>query len=218
MGQHRLGRALGQDAPVAQQQEVIGEHRGQVQVVHDRQRPHMPNTPLIALLLGTTLFATQAGAQDPVLLDPIGLRAGAEKVASSVPKSVTVIHGQALADLAPGSIGDVLAQVPGVANTSGAGFFGQRFNIRGLGATGTAASEAGIVQRIDGERTYYESHRQGSLFVEPDVLKRVEVLHGPGSPTLHGAGALGGVIAMETIDAGNLIAPGVDSGGRVRLR
>lgn len=177
----------------------------------------MPHSPIIALLLGTTLLATQAGAQDPILLDPIVLRAGAEKVASSVPQSVTVTEGQALTDLAPGNIGDVLAQVPGVSNTGGAGFFGQGFNIRGFGATGTAASEAGIVQLIDGERKYYESYRQGSLFVEPDFLKRVEVLRGPGSSTLHGAGALGGVIAMETIDAGDLIADGSDSGGRVRL-
>lgn len=173
----------------------------------------------IALLMGTTLLAAplHAQEQDPILLDPIVLYAGSETVASSVPQSVTVLDGQALEDLAPGSIGDVLAQVPGVSNTGGAGFFGQGFNIRGFGATGTAASEAGIIQLIDGERKYYESYRQGSLFVEPDFLKRVEVLRGPGSSTLYGAGALGGVIAMETIDAGDLIAPGADSGGRIRL-
>ena len=145
------------------------------------------------------------------------LRAGAEKGALSVPQSVTVIERQAPADLAPASIGDVLVQVPGPANPGGAGLFGQGFNIRGFGATGTAASEAGIVQRIDAERTYSESYCQGFLFVEPDFLKRVEVLRGPGSSTLHGAGALGGVIAMETIDADDRIAPGANSGGRVRL-
>lgn len=173
--------------------------------------------PFIAMLLGTALLAAPGRAQEATLLDPIVLRAGSEKVASSVPQSVTVIDAQALDDLAPGSIGDVLAQVPGVSNTGGAGFFGQGFNIRGFGATGTAASEAGIVQLIDGERKFYESYRQGSLFVEPDFLRRVEVLRGPGSSTLHGAGALGGVIAMETIDAADLIAEGRDSGGRVRL-
>lgn len=178
----------------------------------------MHKPPLIALFLGTTLLAGPALAQeDPILLDPIVLRAGSERVASSVPQSVTVIDTQALEDLAPGSIGDVLAQVPGVANTGGAGFFGQGFNIRGFGATGTAASEAGIIQLIDGERKYYESYRQGSLFVETDFLKRVEVLRGPTASTLYGAGALGGVIAMETIDAEDLIAPGRDSGGRARL-
>ncbi|WP_246053650.1 hypothetical protein [Paracoccus hibiscisoli] len=50
-----------------------------------------------------------------------------------------------MADLVPGSNGDVLAQVPAVANTGGAGFFGQGFNLRGFGATGTCASQASIV-------------------------------------------------------------------------
>lgn len=180
----------------------------------------MNKLTIFAFLLGTTPLAAPGWAKDaaqPVMLDPIVLRAGTEKVASSVPQSVTVVDEAALNDLAPGSIGDVLVQVPGVANTGGAGFFGQGFNIRGFGSSGTAASEAGIVQLIDGERKYYESYRQGSLFVEPDFLKRVEVLRGPGSSTLYGAGALGGVIALETIDAGDLIADGQTSGGRVRL-
>ncbi|MGP9803584.1 TonB-dependent receptor domain-containing protein [Paracoccus sp. NSM] len=178
------------------------------------------NLTALAALLGTTLMTTPLLAQeqaDGLLLDPIVLRAGTEKVASSVPQSVTVVDQDQLDDLNPGTIGDVLANVPGVQGVGSAGFFGQGFNIRGFGATGSAASEAGIVQIIDGERKYYESYRQGSLFVEPDFLKRVEVLRGPGSSTLYGAGALGGVIAMETIEAGDLIAEGRTSGGRVRL-
>ncbi len=180
----------------------------------------MHRLTILALFLGTTPLAAPGLAQDAAngfVLDPLVLRGGVEKVASSVPQSVTVVDQDGLNDLAPGSIGDVLAQVPGVSNTGGAGFFGQGFNIRGFGSSGTAASEAGIVQLIDGERKYYESYRQGSLFVEPDFLKRVEVLRGPGSSTLYGAGALGGVIAMETVDAGDLIPDGQSSGGRVRL-
>ncbi|MDO5643196.1 MAG: TonB-dependent receptor, partial [Paracoccus sp. (in: a-proteobacteria)] len=123
-----------------------------------------------------------------------------------------------LDDTAPGTIGQALTQVPGVASVGSSSFFGQGFNIRGFGSSGTAASEAGIVQMIDGERKYYESYRQGSLFVEPDFLTRIEVLRGPGSTTLYGAGALGGVIAMETVSAGDLIRDGATQGGRARLR
>lgn len=180
----------------------------------------MKRLTIFAVLLGTTQLAAPGWAQDTgsaVMLDPIVLRAGTEKVASSVPQSVTVVGTEQLEDINPGNIGDVLAQVPGVAGVGSSGFFGQGFNIRGFGSNGAAASEAGIVQIIDGERKYYESYRQGSLFVEPDFLKRVEVLRGPGSSTLYGSGALGGVIAMETIDAGDLIAEGATSGGRVRL-
>jgi hemoglobin/transferrin/lactoferrin receptor protein len=174
----------------------------------------------IALLLGTTYLAAPAHAQlegNSIPLDPIVLRAGTQKVASSVPQSVSVVDDQDLDDLQPGNIGDVLATVPGVAGVGSSSFFGQGFNIRGFGSSGTAASEAGIVQLIDGEKKYYESYRQGSLFVEPDFLKRVEVLRGPGASTLYGSGALGGVIAMETIDAGDVIPEGRTSGGRVKL-
>lgn len=171
----------------------------------------------LALLMGSAaLCALPAMAQDIIELDPIVLRAGTPKIASEVPQSVTVLDAEALEDIAPDNIGDVLDMVPGVAGVGSGSFFGQSFNIRGFGS-GLAASESGIVQLLDGEEKYYESYRQGSLFVEPDFLKRVEVLRGPGSSTLYGSGALGGVIAMETIDAEDLIAEGATQGGRVRL-
>lgn len=172
---------------------------------------------LLVTLLGTTSLATAQENTGVITLDPIVLRAGTEKVASSVPQSVSVVDEEQLTEIAPDNIGDVLENVPGVAGVGSSGFFGQGFNIRGFGASETAASEAGIVQLVDGEKKYFESYRQGALFVEPDFLKRVEVLRGPGSTTLYGSGALGGVIAMETIDAGDLIADGATSGGRVKL-
>lgn len=188
----------------------------------------MPPRPLVLLFLSTVAMPAALSAQTapadlpapvvpgPVVLDPVVLRAGAEKVASDVPQSVSVVDQADLDRIAPDSIGDVLRRVPGVSGVGSASFFGQAFNIRGFGA-GLASSESGIVQLIDGEEKYYESYRQGSLFVEPDFLKRVETLRGPGSSTLYGSGALGGVIAMETIDAGDLIAKGAQQGGRVRL-
>lgn len=170
------------------------------------------------MLLGTAVPGAALAQERSLVLDPVILRAGTEKVASDVPQSVSVVDTRELDDTAPGTIGQALAQVPGVAGVGSSSFFGQGFNIRGFGSSGTAASEAGIVQLIDGERKYYESYRQGSLFVDPDFLTRVEVLRGPGASTLYGAGALGGVIAMETVSADDLIPDGATQGGRVRLR
>lgn len=160
---------------------------------------------------------SDAPAEQTYLLDPLVLRAGTPKVASSVPQSVSVVDSQSLDDIAPIHIGEVLSTVPGVAGTGSGSFFGQGFNIRGFGANSLAAGEAGIVQLIDGEEKYYESYRQGALFVEPDFLRQVEVLRGPGSSTLYGTGALGGVIAMETIEASDLIAEGETFGGKVKI-
>ncbi|WP_245727395.1 TonB-dependent receptor domain-containing protein [Paracoccus isoporae] len=164
-----------------------------------------------------TLPVAAQEMDNPITLDPIFLSAGIEKVASSVPQSVSVVDQGDIDDIAPESIGDVLETVPGVAGVGSSSFFGQGFNIRGFGSAGSAAHEAGIVQLIDGEEKYFESYRQGALFVEPDFIKRVEVLRGPGASTLYGSGALGGVIAMETIDPGDLIRDGQTSGGRVKL-
>lgn len=177
-----------------------------------------------ALLASCCLLPFLAHAQDraatedrdPYMLDQIVIRAGVPKVASEVPQSISVVDSQTLNDIAPGHIGQVLDTVPGVAGVGSGSFFGQAFNIRGFGS-GLASSESGIVQLVDGEKKYYESYRQGSLFVEPDFMKRVEVLRGPGASTLYGSGALGGVIAMETIDADDLIAEGKTWGGRTKL-
>lgn len=179
-----------------------------------------------ALLAGSTCLTTfalspaalaQDGAPQGYVLDQLVLRAGKPKVASEVPQSVSVVDGQQLEDIDATHIGEVLSTVPGVAGVGSGSFFGQGFNIRGFGASSNAASEAGIVQLIDGEKKYYESYRQGALFVEPDFLRQVEVLRGPGSSTLYGSGALGGVIAMETIEASDLIAPGKTFGGKAKL-
>lgn len=172
---------------------------------------------IFAFLLGSTALPLAGAAQQATVLDPIVLSAGVEKVASSVPQSVSVIDSADLDAMQPGNIGDVLENVPGVAGVGSGSFFGQGFNIRGFGGSETAASESGIVQLVDGEQKYYSSYRQGALFVEPDFLKRVEVLRGPTASTLYGSGALGGVISMETIDPGDLIAEGRRSGGRVKL-
>ncbi|MDQ7263093.1 TonB-dependent receptor [Paracoccus sp. PS-1] len=176
-------------------------------------------TCLTALSLTLPLQAQERAeaARPAYVLDQIVLRAGKPKVASEVPQSVSVVDGQQLADIEPVHIGEVLATVPGVAGVGSGSFFGQGFNIRGFGSSGAAASESGIVQLIDGEEKYFESYRQGALFVEPDFLRQVEVLRGPGSSTLYGSGALGGVIAMETIEAGDLIAEGQSFGGKAKL-
>lgn len=177
---------------------------------------------LTALTLTTPVLAQQRTGEDEktrttFVLDQLVLRAGKPKVASEVPQSVSVVDSEQLRDIEAGHIGEVLATVPGVAGVGSGSFFGQGFNIRGFGSTEMAAAESGIVQLIDGEKKYYESYRQGALFIEPDFLRQVEVLRGPGSSTLYGSGALGGVIAMETIEASDLIAEGSTFGGKAKL-
>lgn len=159
------------------------------------------------LAVVAAITAQGAYAQQSTEVDPIVINAGQSKVASDVPQSVTVVNQEKLDETQAATIGDILDTVPGVSGVGSSSPLGQSFNIRGVGA-GLDAAESSIITLVDGEELYYESYRQGSLFVEPELLKRVEVLRGPGSSTLYGSGAMGGVILMETKDASDFLKDG----------
>ncbi len=131
----------------------------------------------------TAICANVVTAQEETQLDQIVVNAGVDKVASDVPQSVSVVNQERLDDIQAGTIGDVLDTLPGISGVGSSSILGQSFNIRGVGA-GLDAAESSILTLVDGEELYYESYRQGSLFTEPDLLKRVEVLRGPGYSTL----------------------------------
>lgn len=157
------------------------------------------NVPLHAQETQTEGFSTNLGR--------IVVGAGAPKVAIDAPQSITVLEEEDIARVQSGTIGDVLENSPGISTVGSESRFGESFNIRGIGG-GTSADEPRIVTLIDGVKKYYESYRQGSLFTDPEFFKNVEILRGPSSSTLYGAGAIGGVIALETRDAADFLEAG----------
>ncbi|MEM6373924.1 MAG: TonB-dependent receptor, partial [Pseudomonadota bacterium] len=170
------------------------------------KRPLLRASVAMSLALSVPAFA-QEEIETFTPLGRIVLGAGAEKVAIDAPQSISVLEEEDIAEVQPGTIGDVLERSPGVSTVGSESRFGESFNIRGIGG-GTSADEPRIVTVIDGVRKYYESYRQGSLFTDPEFFKRVEILRGPGSSTLYGAGALAGVISLETKDASDFLDPG----------
>ena len=151
--------------------------------------------------------AASAQAQTVYDLDEVVVSAGEEKVASEVPQAVSVVDQEELDALQPSTVGEALSSLPGVTVAGSSSFFGQSINIRGVGS-GAAADEPKIIMLVDGQEKYYEQYRMGSLFVDTDLLKRVEVLRGPGSSTLYGTGAMGGVVSMETKEASDFLIDG----------
>ena len=97
----------------------------------------MTMTARRAVLLAGAAFLTPLTAlgqeSDSLTLDTIVLRAGQPRVASGVPQAVTVIDEDELTAIEPATIGDVLDVVPGVSGVGSSSFFGQSFNIRGIG-------------------------------------------------------------------------------------
>lgn len=171
-----------------------------------------------ALMLAGVAQAQQTSedsAAAQLSLGRIVVSAGAEKVAIDTPQAVTALNQEDIDNAQATTMGDLLEAIPGVSVVGGVSALGQGFNIRGMG-TGLADSDSRILTQIDGVTKFYEQYRMGALFSEPDMFKRVEVLRGPASSTLYGAGALAGVINFTTKDASDFLTG--DDRFAVRLR
>lgn len=142
-------------------------------------------------------------------LDPITIFATLSPIASfDYPGQVTVIDRERIEDLQPSSLADVFDGVPGAYVDGGPRRSGQTPIIRGN-------REEDVLILIDGVRQSFISGHDGRIFVEPELLKSAEIVKGPIS-ALYGSGALGGVIALTTVDAGDFLDPGETAGVRLK--
>ncbi|WP_374370841.1 TonB-dependent hemoglobin/transferrin/lactoferrin family receptor [Dongia sp.] len=190
-------------------------------------RPRLlASTALLAALLlplgpasaqETTDPATQetelpAADEEILPLDPLTVTGTkTPRRASEVPATIDVIDQEQLERKQPQTVGDVLNDLPGVEMEGGNKGSSSQPNIRGMGSTGWGTNR--VVTLIDGARQNVGSGHGGMMFIDPDMVKQIEVMKGPGS-TLYGSGAIGGVIAIETKDAADFI----DEGDTVGLR
>lgn len=159
-----------------------------------------------------------AAAKKPrvTLLQRLVLGAGIGKVAIDTPQAVSVINQEQLDERMGTTVGDVLDEAPGVNVSGSERLLGETFNIRGVGAPESAGDEGRILMNVDGASKYYESYRMGGFFSDPELYKRIEILRGPASSTLYGAGALGGVINFATKDASDFLQDGQKGALRVK--
>ncbi len=156
-----------------------------------------------AVLPATALLAAPALAQvpAPTALDPVTVTATkTPHRVDDVPAAVNVIGTEEIERRVPRTMNDVFGDVPGVEITGGPRRGGMDVNIRGLDGQR-------VVTTIDGARQNFDAGHKGRFFLDPDLLKQVEVLKGPAS-TLYGSGATGGVVAMRTKDASDFLEPG----------
>ncbi|KAI95826.1 hypothetical protein T281_03385 [Rhodomicrobium udaipurense JA643] len=165
-------------------------------------------------LSASTLLSASAFSQDEagqrVQLDEISIFATLNPIAAfDYPGQVSVVQKDQIEIEQPTSISDVLKSIPGVYVGGGPRIAGQDPQIRGF--TGQD-----ILVLVDGVRQSFESGHKGRIFLDPDLLKQVEVIKGPSS-ALYGSGALGGVIAMTTVDAADLLADGETAGFKIKM-
>ncbi|MBB5685156.1 TonB-dependent receptor domain-containing protein [Sphingobium boeckii] len=163
--------------------------------------------PAVAQAQARVVEDATAADSTQLALDRLVISAGAEKIAIDTPQAVTALDQDDIDQIQATTIGDMLEGIPGVSIQGGASALGQGFNIRGLG-TGLADSDSRILMTVDGVTKFFEQYRMGAFFSEPELYKRVEVLRGPASSTLYGAGALAGVVNFTTKDASDFLKDG----------
>ena len=170
----------------------------------------------LAIVAQQGAVAQNVNATNITLLERLVIGAGAPKVAINTPQAVTVLNQEDLDKAQASTTGGLFATVPGVAIVGSQRQFGEAFNIRGIGTTENSSDASRVVINVDGAPKFNEQYRMGSFFSDPELYKQVEVLRGPASSTLYGAGALGGVINFTTKDASDFIQDG--DTGALRLK
>ena len=126
----------------------------------------------------------------------------------TTPGEVSVLTQEYFQQRQAQSLDDVLRYEPGVTTGSGPRTM-EGPNIRGL-------SGDRVLTLLDGMRLTFQSGHKGRLFIDMDQLKQVEVIRGPGS-ALYGSQAVGGVVAMETKDPSDYLAPDMTYGIRQKF-
>ncbi|MFT5702862.1 MAG: hemoglobin/transferrin/lactoferrin receptor protein, partial [Rickettsiales bacterium] len=163
------------------------------------------NMTCAAILLSTTALSSAtissalANSQKPTTsLDTVTVIATKNsRDTFDTPGMVTVINADDPSNAGSSSVKDLLEGAIGVEFNGSARRNGQNITMRGYGSNG-------LTILLDGVRQKSESAHDGKFFVDPNLLKKVEIVRGPSS-TLYGSGGLGGVIAFETKNAADLL-------------
>ncbi len=167
-------------------------------------------TAIAASVVGSLLLSVPVQAQEESageqaaydkILDPISVTATRNPIkAFEYPGMVSVIGREEIQSRQASSPDDILRFVPNVEFTGGPRRTGEVPSIRGFDGPD-------VIVLIDGARQNFGSAHDGRFFVDPSLLKQVEVLRGPAS-SLYGSGGTGGVIEFRTIDAHDFLTKG----------
>ena len=162
-----------------------------------------PQRPTLLALTIAGILPVTACAADTM---PV-TATGNARSAFEAPMMVSVIDTAEPENQTASSAADLLRTVPGITLDGTGRTNGQDVNMRGY-------DRRGVLILVDGVRQGTDTGHLNSTFLDPALIKRIEVVRGP-SALLYGSGALGGVISYDTVDAKDLLRDGQSSGYRV---
>ncbi|WP_068318481.1 TonB-dependent receptor domain-containing protein [Polycladidibacter hongkongensis] len=169
-----------------------------------------------AVLIGiSALFVTpfSGSAQesdkkkDTIELDPVVLT---QETKDSAKTTTSVIGSQTVERLHAATVPEILNILPGVDINGSARLQGQSINVMGFD------DQEDVRVTIDGAQKDFEAYRQGTIFIEPELLKRAEVSKGAFDADHYGA--FGGSVALETKSAEDMLEPGKTYGAMAKLK
>lgn len=133
---------------------------------------------------------------------------------SQVPSTVSVQTREQLDRQNVNNIQDLVRYEPGV-SVAGTG---QRSGLNGYNIRGIDGER--ILTQVDGvsipDSFFFGPYAQTQRnYVDPEIVKRVEILRGPAS-VLYGSNAIGGAVSYFTLDPDDIIKPGKDAGARLK--
>ncbi|MCE8034286.1 TonB-dependent receptor [Billgrantia tianxiuensis] len=172
------------------------------------------HTGTLALLLVSPLGLAQTPADPPTAtpeLAPLvvtGTRTPTDTFFAPLIVDVIDRHDPTLGTAS--RIEDILANQPGLHVTGQGRRNGQTLSLRGF-------DKNGVLVRLDGVRQDINTGHLGNFFLDPALLREVQIARGALS-SLYGSNAMGGVISFETVDAEDLLRPGESRGARLSLR
>ncbi|MDM3133090.1 TonB-dependent hemoglobin/transferrin/lactoferrin family receptor [Citrobacter sp. CK205] len=158
-------------------------------------------------LLALAIVSTLPGAAYATTDDITVTATGNARSTFEAPMMVSVIDTSDPENQTASSAADLLRPVPGITLSGSGRTNGQDISMRGY-------DRRGVLILVDGVRQETDTGHLNSTFLDPALIKRIEIVRGP-SALLYGSGALGGVISYETADAKDLLQEGQNSGFRV---
>ncbi|WP_421524747.1 TonB-dependent receptor [Pseudomonas yamanorum] len=137
-----------------------------------------------------------------------------EQAVESVPSTVTVHDREELDRQNVNTIRELVRYEPGV-SVGGAGTRSGNagYNIRGIDGDRILTQVDGVEVPDNFFNGPYAKTRRN--YVDPEIVKRVEILRGPAS-ALYGSSAIGGAVSYFTLDPDDIIKPGQDFGARLK--
>lgn len=170
------------------------------------QRPH--TLPALLLLRSLLLPATGLAAEPsppPPVEQIVVVADKVERPLSRVAAQVTTFDRDRLDREQVRDLGDIARYEPALEADFTAPRFGATgLSIRGIGGNRVALELDGVPLPTQFDVGNFAD--SGRLALDPAILDRIEVLRGPAS-SLYGSDAIGGVVAITTLDADDLVAP-----------